>query len=73
MSPQIENYDYTKYIVKVASVLTEVLKVTTVDNKRIIESFKGFYLDERLKEITISNMFDKYKKYVEENVGTDRL
>lgn len=73
MIPQLENYDYSQHIVKLDTVLTDILKATTVDNKKIIESFKGFYLDEMPKEITITDMFNKYKKHVEENVETDGL
>lgn len=73
MIPQLESYDYSKHIVKLDTVLTDILKATTVDNKKIIESFKGFYLDEMPKAITITEMFDKYKKHVEENVETDGL
>ena len=73
MIPQLEKYDYSQHIVKLDTVLTDILKATTIDNKKIIESFKGFYLDEMPREITITEMFNKYKKHVEENVDTDGL
>lgn len=73
MIPQLEKYDYSKHIVKLDAVLTEVMKRTSVDNKKIIESFKEFYLEEIPSEITITDMFNRYKKHVEENVETDGL
>lgn len=73
MIPQLEKYDYSEHIVKLDSVLTDILKATTVDNRKIIESFKDFYLEEMPKAITVTDMFNKYKKYVEENVETDGL
>ena len=73
MVPQIEKYDYSEHIVKLDEVLTQILNATTLDNKKIIESFKGFYLEEMPREITISELLVKYKEHVEENVDTDGL
>lgn len=73
MVPRLEKYDYSEHIVKLDEVLTQILNATSLDNKKIIESFKEFYLEEMPKEITISELLAKYKKHVEENVETDGL
>ena len=39
--PYLENYDYSEYILKLDSVLTEVLNKTTLDNRKILENFKA--------------------------------
>lgn len=73
MVPQLEKYDYSEHIVKLDEVLTQILNATSLDNKKIIESFKEFYLEEMPKVITISELLAKYRKHVEENVETDGL
>src|SRR5699024_4551037 len=40
MVPYLENYDYSEYITKLDSVLTDVLKSSALENKKLLENFK---------------------------------
>ena len=72
--PYLENYDYSEYILKLDSVLTEVLNKTTLDNRKILENFKTLMsVDVNIKSIKVSEIFDKWCEYVAENVDTDDL
>ncbi|MGG1652240.1 hypothetical protein ABHN03_03830 [Paenibacillus sp. NRS-1775] len=72
--PYIENYNYSDYIIKLDDVLVEVLKHSSFDNKTILENFKDLMTPEgKLKIITVSELFERWTKYVTENVSTDDL
>lgn len=73
MVPYLENYDYSKYVLKLDTVLTEILKNTTLDNKTILENFKHLASYENVKEIKVSEIFKKWKKYVAEKIDTSNL
>jgi len=73
LMPQLEDYDYSQHIVKLDSVLTEILKVTTVENKQLLENFKDFMIQPEEKEIKLSELFDRYVKFLEEDADTDDL
>ncbi|MEG1462634.1 MAG: hypothetical protein RSC48_05945 [Anaerorhabdus sp.] len=71
LMPQIESYNYSEHIIKLDDVLTEVIKTTTVENKKILENFKHFVTQEDApRRITITDMFEKYKEFVADNVDT---
>lgn len=72
--PVIENHDFNQYIVKLDSVLTEIINNTSLkDNKDILENFKGLMKEPNNKEINLSDVFEEYKKYVAANVDTSEL
>lgn len=74
MVPYLENYDYSQYIVKLDSVLTEIINKTTTDNRNLLNNFKELMsADINMKEIKISDLFNKWCEYVAENVETDGL
>lgn len=74
MIPVIENHDFNQYIVKLDSVLTEIINNTNLkDNKDILENFKGLMKEPNKKEINLSEIFEEYKKYVASNVDTSEL
>lgn len=74
MIPVIENHDFNQYIVKLDSVLTEIINNTNLkDNKDILENFKGLMKEPNKKEINLSEIFEEYKKYVAANVDTSEL
>jgi len=74
MIKQLSGYDYSKYIVKLDCVLTEILKNTALDNKKILENFKEFMTDIEIPKILkVSDMFEEYCKHVAENVDTSDL
>jgi hypothetical protein len=73
MIPYLERYDYSKYIVKLDSVLVDVLKASSLENKKMLENFKELMLLEDRKTIKTSELFEIWGKYVAENVETDGL
>lgn len=74
MLKQLESYDYSKYLVKLDYVLTEILKKTALDHKKILENFKELMTDQELpRTIKVSDIFEEYKKYVAQNVDTTNL
>lgn len=74
MIPVIENHDFNRYIVKLDSVLTEIINNTSLkDNKDILEKFKGLMKEPNKEKINLSDVFEEYKKYVAANVDTSEL
>lgn len=74
MVEQLSRYDYSKYITKLDYVLTEILKNTVLDNKKILENFKEFMVDTEIpRNIKVTDIFEEYCKYVAENVDTSDL
>ncbi|QUL57542.1 hypothetical protein KDC22_14325 [Paenibacillus tritici] len=73
MIPYLESYDYSEYIVKLDSVLVDVLKNTALDNKKMLENFKNLMIPDEMKTIKVTELFDRWMKYVKENVETDGL
>ena len=74
MVPYLENYDYSKYITKLDSVLVDVLKNSALDNKKLLENFKTLMVGESIpEEIKMSDIFKKWCKYCENNVDKSEL
>lgn len=74
MIPVIEKHDFNQYVVKLDSVLTEIINNTNLkDNKDILENFKGLMKKPNKEEINLSDVFEEYKKYVAANVDTSEL
>lgn len=74
MVPAIERHDFNQYLVKLDSILTEIINNTSLaDNKSLLESFKELMTEPKLKEIKISEIFKKYCEYVAADVDTDNL
>ncbi|WP_111937570.1 hypothetical protein [Clostridium paraputrificum] len=72
--PYLESYDYSDYIIKLDHVLTNVLKMTTAENKKLLENFNELMsVDVNIRSIKVSEIFDRWCKYVAENVDTDDL
>lgn len=72
--PVIERHDFNQYIVKLDSVLTEIVNNTSLeDNKRILENFRGLMKEPEKKEIKLSEIFEEYCKHIATNVSTDDL
>lgn len=72
MIPYLESYNYSQYIIKLDSVLTDVLKATTLENKTIITNFKEL-ITEIPKEIKMSDILEEWAKYCEGNVDKDKI
>ena len=69
--PLIESYDMSEYIVKLDTVLTEIVNSTALtDNKRILANFKNLMTEPDMKTITVSELFKEYKKFVAKEMDT---
>ncbi|MGG7163775.1 hypothetical protein [Clostridium ihumii] len=74
MIPYLESYDYSQYIIKLDSVLTDVLKNSCLENKKLLENFKGLMTSENIpRELKISDIFSEWNKYCEDKVDKDKL
>lgn len=73
MIPYLENYDYSEYITKLDSVLVDVLQSAALDNKKLLENFKDLIIPEQEKTIKVTELFERWTKYVEKNVDTEDL
>lgn len=74
MCPAIENHDFNKYVTKLDSVLTEIINNTRLaENKQILDNFSCLMKDEDIKEIKLSEIFEKYCEYVSKNIDTSEL
>ena len=70
--PFIENYDMKEYIVKLDTVLSEIVNSTAlIENKKILENFKYLMTEPEMKTITVSEIFEQYKLYVAKEMDTD--
>lgn len=74
MIPYLESYDYSQYIIKLDSVLTDVLKSSTLENKRLLENFKTLMTNEDIpEELKISDIFSKWNEYCKEKINKDEI
>ena len=70
--PFIEKYDMNNYIVKLDTVLSEIVNSTAlIENKKILENFKNLMIEPEKKTITVSELFEQYKLYVAKEMDTD--
>lgn len=70
--PFIEKYDMNNYIVKLDTVLSEIVNSTAlIENKKILENFKNLMIEPEKKTITVSELFKQYKLYVAKEMDTD--
>lgn len=68
--PYIENVNLDNYIVKLDTILAEIVNNTALqDNKKILENFKELMI-ENPKEIALTDIFKAYKRYVSYNMST---
>jgi len=71
--PYLENYDYSEYVTKVDHVLVDILKQTAVPHKQILENFKDLATFNAPEKMTVTQIFEKWKKCVAHNIETDDL
>ena len=72
--PVIERHDFNQYIVKLDSVLTEIINQTSLaENEKILENFKSLMVEPDMKVIKLSDIFKKYCEYVAHDVDTTNL
>lgn len=73
--PAIERHDFADHIVKLDTVLTEIVNNTSlVENQKLLENFQELMIeDDNKKVIKTSELFERYCKYVAANVETNGL
>lgn len=74
MVPVIERHDFNQHMVKLDSLLTEIVNSTNLaDNKRILENFQSMLKEPEYKEIELSKVFEQYCEHVAKTVDTSNL
>ena len=74
MVPYIENYDFSEYLPKLDSVLTEIVNSDTcIADKKILENFKGLLTEPEQKEIKLTDLFKAWVRQCEKDIDTDGL
>lgn len=74
MVPYIEKYDFSEYLPKLDSVLTELVNSDTcLGNKRILDNFKDLMTEPEVKEVKLTYLFRKWIKKCEKDIDTDDL
>lgn len=69
--PFIEGYDMNGYIVKLDTILSEIVqKSALVDNKAMLENFAFMMTEPVEKEIKLTQIFKEYKKFVARQMET---
>jgi len=74
MINQLEDYDYSEYIVKLDAVLTEILKHTALNHKKMLDNFKKLMTDREFpKVVKLTDIFEEFKKHIAKDVDTSDL
>lgn len=74
MVPYIENYDFSAYLPKLDSVLTELVNSDAcIGNKQILENFKDLMTEPEQKEIKVTDLFKAWIKKCNKDIDTDDL
>ena len=76
MVDYLESYDYSKYIVKLDSVLKDILDEATLPNRELLENFKELMKPIKLTRedsIKVSEIAEVYADYCSTSVDTSKL
>ena len=74
MVPYIEKYDFSEYLPKLDSVLTELVNSDAcMGNKQILENFKDLMTEPEQKEIKVTDLFKAWIKQCNKEIDTDDL
>ena len=74
MVPYIEKYDFTEFLPKLDTVLTEIVNSDgCMAEKRILENFKGLMLEPEQKEIKVTDLFKAWIKQCNKDIEVDGL
>lgn len=72
--PAIEKHNFSDHIVKLDTVLTEIVNSTAlIENKTLLENFKDLMIEEDIKVIKTSYLFEKWCEFVAKEVETNGL
>lgn len=71
MVPYIENYDFSEYLLKLDTVLTEIINSDNcMANKKILENFKALMTEPEQKEIKVTELFHQWIEQCEKDIDT---
>lgn len=74
MVPYIEDYDFSEYLPKLDTVLTDIVNSDNcLGNKQILDNFKDLMTAPEQKEIKLSDLFAEWIKQCEKDIDTDGL
>lgn len=74
MAPYIEKYDFSEYLPKLDTVLTEIVNSDAcIENKKILENFKELSIKQEEKEMKVTDLFDKWIAMCEKKISTTGL
>lgn len=74
MVPAIEKYDFSKYLLKLDAVLTDIVNTTRLqDNVDILENFKSLMVEIKDNKMSLEDIFRRYCKMVSKEVDTSEL
>lgn len=74
MVPYIEEYDFTEFLPKLDTVLTEIANSDVcMAEKRILENFKGLMLEPEQKEFKVTDLFKAWIKQCNKDINVDGL
>lgn len=74
MVPYIESYDFSKYLPKLDTVLTEIVNSEPcLADKKILENFKELITKPDQKEIKLTDLFESWIGWCEQEIDTDGL
>lgn len=69
--PYIEAYDMNSFVVKLDTILADIINSTTlVENKKILENFQFLMTEPDKREITIEELFSEYKELISEEIDS---
>lgn len=74
MVPYIESYDFSKFIPKLDTVLTDIVNSDNcIGEKKILENFRELMIEPEYKEIKLTDIFKAWIKQCEKEINTDGL
>ena len=74
MAPYIEKYDFSEYLPKLDTVLTEIVNSDAcIENKKILENFKELSIKQEEKEMKVTDLFDAWIAMCEKKISTTGL
>ena len=73
--PVIENHNFNDYLIKLDTILTEIINQTNIaDNRTILQNFKMLMTDvDSIKVVKLSEIFERYTHHVACHVDTSHL
>lgn len=70
---QMEKEDYSKSVVSLELLVRQVIKQASAENNNTLKRFEDWATFEPPEKVKTSEIFEKYLKFVEENIDTSEL